>query len=242
MMSNDQRSRIQAGVPEGGQFAAEAKGENPDLPDTPRFSCHGYTSEPLPLKIGMPLKRPGGVEIGSFLANLDADERQSLLDGLVPIQTYDSVIAIGGGDHYFSPEARRRMAEEGVAARSMYLTPNRAALEAFFAEHPAWSDGCGFAHPTGGYFYKETGTYFEAYYDEGGERHREDGPAEIERPRPLVGHHVGTQTWMTHGEKNRAGGHPAVMRTDGSREWWVDGRKVAEFTILGPHDDELLME
>jgi len=47
-----------------------------------------------------------------------------------------------------------------------------------------------------------------------GKRHREDGPAHIERD--------GTKYWFLNGKLHREDG-PAIERSDGTKQWWLEG-------------------
>jgi len=57
----------------------------------------------------------------------------------------------------------------------------------------------------------------ELWYNEGGQLHREDGPA--------VKDADGTEEWWRDGELHRDDG-PAITWADGTEEWWRDGVRV----------------
>jgi hypothetical protein len=80
------------------------------------------------------------------------------------------------------------------------------------------------------------------WYNQNGQRHREDGPA-IEwadgtkiwyrngqchrEDGPAIEYANGTKIWYRNGQCHREDG-PAVECADGTKEWWLNGKKVTE--------------
>ena len=55
------------------------------------------------------------------------------------------------------------------------------------------------------------------YYNEQGQRHRDDGPA--------VEWADGDKFWLINGKRHREDG-PAIEYADGSKEWWLNGLRT----------------
>lgn len=208
------QSRVQSGVPAGGQFTTGAKGENPDL--------SGARKKPQPC-YGIAIAYQGGketsVDITRSLSNLSPAEHETLYR-LVRMRH----------DRYSDRECEPTN-QLTQLAREMGDIPHDSGLEvtpseiiAWLDENPAWVEDGVTPHPTGGYVKRQSGFDYEVFFDQNGDAHREDGPAS------RFAYEGGFEfRWMIHGRPHREDGLPAVVTPDGSREWWVDGERQAIF-------------
>ena len=60
------------------------------------------------------------------------------------------------------------------------------------------------------------------WYNEQGQRHREDGPA--------IDCANGTKYWYHNDKRHREDG-PAVERTNGTKEWYLNGKELTEAEV-----------
>lgn len=233
MPDKTSRTRQPKGVPTGGEFATEAKGENPDLSSLESPAAMAYGENGIvawgitPREMDNVLSGLSPLELGDILSETGAARREGL--ELVVGPRLVGLLR-GNGLLRFRNSGELRVHAERFNARLQDLWV-----------HPGWVQDGHTPHPSGGYVecrrsMNEKRLEFQTYLDVDGKLHREDGPAK--RITSAEGTHV--EAWMRHGLYERSGGLPAFV--DSSHDlttmmWYRDGKVIARIEGLEPGEN-----